>query len=197
MRRVRNKVLLLIGACGVAAVNVSCQERIVNYKPFFSGIEGAQTQTPGVSDGSGRSALRKAGKDDDVSLVHQNKDGTVSLISKSGRQLMMHIQRTIAEDEAGQFTNQVLSEITRAEYHERGLDPVQAFEEVKKNQKEIAKLFNRMPLGEHSPNVMMDPIGRNMFRVRVTGQSKKGLEKWTGFDMVFEKGNWRLRWFVG
>lgn len=186
-------VLILAAACVAGA---SCQERIVNYKPFLTGIEGATTQTPAVSDGSGRVAIEAASEEDDFSLVRKNDDGTVTLIAKSGRQLMSQIQRTIAENEKEQFTEQVLCEATRAEYHQRGLDPIQAFDQVKKHHKEIAKLFSRMPLGEHSPNVVMEPIGRNMFRVRVTGQSKKGLERWTGFDMVFEKGNWRLRWFI-
>jgi hypothetical protein len=173
-----------------------CQERVVNYKPFLSGLEGVQTQTPATTSTPANPALERAAAGDEFTLIRQNDDGTVTLLSKSGRHLMAHILRTLAEDEKGQFTEQVLSEITRAEYHERGRDPGEAFDLLKTQQREIAKLFNRMPMGEHSPNVIMESIGKNMFRVRVTGQSRKGLERWTGFDMVYERGNWRLRWFV-
>ena len=77
-----------------------------------------------------------------------------------------------------------------------GLSPDLAYTDLKKNRKEIAKLFNRMPMGEYSPNVLMEQLARNVIRVRLTGQAKKGMDKWTGFDMILEKGNWRLRWFV-
>jgi len=190
VNRRRITIACLLATC------LGCQERMVNYKPFLSGLEGAQTQTPATSSGSSNPALERASEGDEFTLVRRNDDGTVTLIAKSGRHLMAHILRTLAEDEKAQFTEQVLSEVTRAEYHERGRDPVEAFDLLKKNQKEIAKLFNRMPMGEHSPNVNMEAIDKNMFRVRVTGQSRKGLERWTGFDMVYERGNWRLRWFV-
>jgi hypothetical protein len=188
---VRTRWSSLLLCVGLSATG--CQEKVINYKPFLTGIEGAKMQTaPVVEKGP---AIAK-GDEGAGTLVRKNEDGTVTLISKSGRQLMAHIQRTLAEDEQEQFTEQVLSEITRGEYFERGKDPAEAFALLKKHQKEISKLFSRMPMGEHSPNVLMERLGRNVFRVRVTGQAKKDLERWTGFDMVLEKGNWKLRWFV-
>jgi hypothetical protein len=183
--------ITLVGAIGVASL--SCQERITKYKPFLTGVEGAKMQTAPVVETGPAIA---AGEESAGTLVRENDDGSVTLISKSGRQLMAHIQRTLAEEEKEQFTEQVLSEITRGEYFERGLDPGEAFDRLRKHQKDISKLFSRMPMGEHSPNVLMERVSRNVFRVRVTGQAKKGLDRWTGFDMVLEKGNWRLRWFV-
>ncbi len=193
----------IILACASGSL-FACQqdEKIVNYKPFFSGLEGVKTQTPAVA--AAPVSAGKATNGEEIGLLRENKDGTVTLVMSSGRNLMAHIQRTLAGSEdpneatalKNQFAEQVLSEITRSEYHERGLDPVAAYELAKKNEKEIAKLFNRMPMGEYSPNVLMEQLGKNMIRVRVSGQARKGLEKWTGFDMVLEKGNWRLRWFV-
>lgn len=187
---------VLLGACG-ALMSLSCQqERITNYKPFLAGIEGAKSQTaPVTKTGPAGTGLEKV-EEGAGNLVRKNDDGTVTLISKTGRQLMAHIQRTLAEDEREQFAEQVLSEATRAEYHERGMDPADAFDRLKKQQKNIAQLFSRMPMGEHSPNVLMERLGRNVFRVRLTGQATKGLEPWTGFDMVLEGGQWRLRWFI-
>jgi hypothetical protein len=52
-----------------------------------------------------------------------------------------------------------------------------------------------MPLGENSPNVLMEPLGNNMFRVRVTGPAARDVH-YRGFDMVLEGGDWKLRWFL-
>jgi hypothetical protein len=109
---------------------------------------------------------------------------------------MYHIQDLLAKGDADLFADQVLSQTTRAEYRERGLDPRDAFATLKPREKEIAKLFARMPMAEHSPNVLMEPLGGNVFRVRVTGTATNGLGAWTGFDMALESGNWKLRWFV-
>lgn len=199
------RVAVLCVLCSVASQS-SCQreEKIHNYKPFFSGLEGAKTQTPATADESKKAAIPDADAADKIGLLKENADGSVTLISKSGRNLMSHILRTLQDDEdpvvakelKDQFSKQVLSEVTRAEYRERGLDPEAAYTELKKYRKEIAKLFNRMPMGEYSPNVLMEQVGKNLIRVKLSGQAKKGMERWTGFDMILEKGNWRLRWFV-
>lgn len=197
------KAMILACASGSLMLAACQDEKVVNYKPFFSGLEGVKTATPPVA-AEAPSAIPKADNGEEMGLVKENQDGSVTLVIKSGRNLMAHIQRTLAgsEDPAeavvlkDQFTRQVLSEITRGEYQERGRDPGEAYDLAKKSQKDIAKMFNRMPMGEYSPNVLMDQIGRNMIRVRLTGQARRDLTKWTGFDMVLEKGNWRLRWFV-
>jgi len=72
---------------------------------------------------------------------------------------------------------------------------VDAFDELKQREREIAELFARMPLGEYTPQVIREKVGHNMFRVKVTGVGVRDLY-WRGFDMVLEEGNWRLRWFV-
>jgi hypothetical protein len=203
-RNATRSVILLSAFC--ASVSTSCEreEKVSNYKPFFSGLEGVQTKTPATKEETKKPALAGAGDDTVAASVHENPDGTVTIIAKTGRQLMAHILRTLADEpdpaEAAalkdQFTKQVLSDLTRMEYLERGLSPDLAFADLKKNRKEIAKLFNRMPMGEYSPNVLMEQLARNVIRVKLTGQARKGMDKWTGFDMILEKGNWRLRWFV-
>jgi len=188
------------GLLGVVVVvaGAGCQpeQKIVNYKPFMAGLEGVQTQTPAVVEQQKTPAILAAESAPADGLIQENPDGTKTVHSRSGLQLMSNIQRTLADNDAKLFAEQILSELTREEYLERGLDPTEAFKTLKPEEREIAKLFARMPLGEHSPNVTQEVIGRNIFRVRVTGQSMRGLEKWTGFDMVLENGNWRLRWFV-
>jgi len=184
----------------VAGVTGGCQreEKLVSYKPWLAGLEGVQTQTPAVSS-KPRTPLEEpkdATVGDDDALVQKNPDGTKTLISRCGLHLMHHIQKTLADGDEKLFADQVLCQITRDEYTGRGLDPREAFRTLKPKQKDIAKLFSRMPLGENSPNVTMESIGRNMFRVHLVGEAAKGLEGYTGFDMVLEKGNWKLRWFV-
>jgi hypothetical protein len=179
--------ILLLGLLG------GCQpeERLVRYKPFMAGLDKVQTQTPAVIPQGPVSAAEVS----DDKLIVENPDGTVRLISRSGLQMMAHIRRLLAADDADLFTQQVLSRLTRDEYTARGLDPREGFKTLKEREKDILLLFARMPMGEHSPNVVMEPIGRNFFRVRVTGDSRKGLGRYTGFDMILEEGNWRLRWF--
>jgi hypothetical protein len=164
------------------------EERDVNYKPFFAGLDGAKFNTPPSAG-----ATASQGEAADPRLVIENPDGSVTLVSRRGLHLMRHIQRTLAEEKPDLFLEQVLSRQTRSQYGARGLDPVQAFDTLKKHEREIARLFSRMPLGEQTPSVIMEKIGRNMFRVRLTGRATEGLQ-WTFFDMVLEEGQWRLLW---
>jgi hypothetical protein len=182
----------------LAVASCAREERVVNYKPFFSGLENVQTQQPAVAEkrGDGSGPISVTDDPSKFSIVKENPDGTKTLISHSGLHLMTHIQKTLADNDQKLFTEQVLSQMTRDEFKDRGLDPAQAFTYLKPHEKDIAKMFSRMPLGEHSPNVNMETVGRNLFRVKLTGKSTEGLDPWTGFDMVLEKGNWKLRWFV-
>lgn len=183
----------VVGA--LAAAGCGPTERVVNYKPFMSGLDGVQTQAPEVRERQKTPEIVNAEAMGPESLVTENPDGSKTLHSRNGLHLMWHLQRTLADNDADLFAGQVLCDLTRQEYLERGMDPREAFVTLKPQEKEIAKLFARMPLGENSPNVLRSIIGRNMFRVQLTGKSTEGLE-WTGFDMVLEKGNWRLRWLV-
>ena len=182
------------------ALAASCQrdEKITHYKPFLAGLEGVQTQTPPVAEKpkGPLAAPDPTTVSDKDALVVTNPDGSKTLISRCGLHLMHHIQKTLADGDEKLFADQVLSGLTRDEYIGRGIDSREAFRTLKPREKEIAKLFSRMPLGENSPNINMSTVGHNIFRVQLLGQAAKGLEGYTGFDMVLEKGNWKLRWFV-
>lgn len=184
-------------AAGAIAACSGCrpEEKVVSYKPFFAGLEGVQTQTPAVIQKS-QGPIEDGGELKPEELVQENPDGTKVLISRSGSQLMYHIQNTLAENDDKLFAEQVLSEATRQEFKANGRDPREAFAMLKPHQKDIGKLFARMPMGEYSPNVMMETVDRNMFRVKLTGQAARDLGRYSGFDMVLENGNWKLRWFV-
>lgn len=173
-----------------AAALGGCYQRDVNYKPFFSGLAGAQHNTPPARSERPAPALSPA----DPRIVIDNPDGSVTLVSRRGLHLMRHIQRTIALNEKEVFVEQVLSERTRQEYLGRGLDPARAFETLQRYEREINELFRWMPLGEQTPQVIVSGLGNNTFRVKLTGAATKNLQ-WTYFDMVLEQGNYRLRWF--
>jgi hypothetical protein len=181
-------LLLLVPGC-------AREERIVHYKPFFAGLSGAQMQTAPVMQQQTLPGGQVVDESELFRTVIENPDGSKTLRSTTGLQLMMHIQNTLADNEAELFVEQLLSEITRREYRERNLDPIESFHTLKKDERDIARLFSRMPLGENSPNVLMENLGRNMFRVRLTGPATRDVGRYRGFDMILEGGNWRLRWF--
>ncbi len=188
----------VVAAAALALAGCQPEEKVVRYKPFLAGLEGTQTQTPAVAERTTPALAAPPGAtvDEKDGLVIKNKDGSKTLISRCGLHLMHHIQQTLADGDDKLFAEQVLSQMTRDEYAGRGIDPREAFRTLKPRQMEIAKLFSRMPLGENSPNVTTSTVGHNIFRVQLVGQAAKGLDGYTGFDMVLEKGSWRLRWFV-
>jgi hypothetical protein len=120
--------------------------------------------------------------------------GEVLLRSPTVRDLMRHILETIQNDEEALFTGQVLSEITRREFVERGFDAKHAFDEVKRRRQDVRGLFRAMPAGEFTPGMLMQPVGRNIFRLRVEGDPEL---RWKFMDVVYENGEYRLRWFGG
>ena len=75
------------------------------------------------------------------------------------------------------------------------MDPRQAFDTLKERWEDIVALFDSIPGGEFTPGVYKKAVGSSVQRVELTGPAAAGLH-WTGFDMVMEKGNYRLRWFV-
>jgi hypothetical protein len=182
-------LLILLGGCAQ-------EEKVVNYKPFFAGLSGAHMQTQPVVDRPRTPSGTLIDESEMFRTVIENPDGSRTLLSKTGLQLMQHIQNTLADSERELFVNQILSEITRREFMERSLDPADAFDRLKTHERDIARLFSRMPLGENSPNVIMEAVGRNVFRVRLTGPATRDVGRFTGFDMILEGGNWRLRWFI-
>jgi hypothetical protein len=93
------------------------------------------------------------------------------------------------------FVDQILSKVTKDEFYERGLDPGLAFDELVLRQREIFRLFHFIPMGEYTPGVNVEPMGRHTFRIGVSGRDHPKL-RWIGIDAVFENGNYKLRWFV-
>lgn len=172
--------------------NACTYERVVSQSGLLVGLDGAESQIP---------AKRKSRPLPDFlrtpaeGIRIEEEDGTVILYSKSVRQLMAHITTTVADDEEELFLEQLLAKRTRDEFLERGLDPALAFEELKRRQRDIGRLFYFMPMGEFTPGIDFRSIGPNVFRVRLPSRTHEDLH-WIGLDVVFEDYNYRLRWFL-
>lgn len=172
---------------------MGCQEeRIINYRPMLGSLPGAESGTPVTglqSDTPDPTAVP------DDKLVVKHPDGSKTLTARTAHHLMIHIHTTLQDDDEGLFVEQVLSRRTKDEYYDRGMDPREAFRTLKARRSDIDKLFDAMPMGEYTPGLFLRPVGGGVQRLEVQGPAARELA-WTGFDMVMEKGNFRLRWFV-
>lgn len=184
----------LISAITIAlgfATLAACEERIVANHPMLGGLPGAETGTPVTAPpGKTGDPTGVAGK-----LRQVDQDGKVTLIARAPRHLMKHIYDTLFDNQPQIFLEQVLSEATKDEYYGRGVDVMEAFNTLREHKEDIHALFNAMPRGEQTPGLFIEPAGAGAQRLCVYGRAARGL-RWNGFDMVMEKGNWKLRWFV-
>ncbi len=181
-------------ALGFAVLSAAaCEERIIYNRPFLGALPGAETSMP-------VSKYPKGYKDPtaipDDQLVVKQQDGSVGeLRARTARHLMMHIYNTLMNSQEKVFVEQVLSERTRSEYYQRGIHPREAFKTLQEHAGDVLTLFDRMPMGESTPGLFLEPVGGGVQRLRLQGLGAKDLY-WVGFDMVMEKGNYRLVWFV-
>jgi len=166
--------------------------RIISQTGILSGLEGAQSQIPSKRP---TQALPDFLRTPDAGIRIENNDGTITLYAKSIRQLMTQITTTIKNGEKDLFVEQVLSKVTKEEFYDRGLEPGLGFDELKAHQKDIFRLFYFMPMGEYTPGLYLQNVGRNTFRLSLSRARNESLY-WIGIDAVFENGNYRLRWFV-
>lgn len=93
------------------------------------------------------------------------------------------------------FAEQVLSKATKDEFAERGMPPAEAYKWCREARDDIEDLFAQMPMGENSAGVYFEKLGDRVYRVRVSPQAAKAL-RFSGMDVVMERGNYKLRWFV-
>lgn len=182
----------VLWAAGVALTPlVGCTyRREYGYKPFFTGLDGAEFSTPASADvqGSRGSSQRL------VEPRMTNEDGSIRLINATGRHLMINIMYCLDQDDATLFVEQVLSDHAVSDAYDHGRDPEDVFGILKENVSDVRELFMRMPFGEHTPTVMMKSLGPNKIEIRLTGIAARGL-KWKSVSMVMERGGWRLIWF--
>lgn len=177
-------------AIAAALALAGCEQEII-YKepPLFAQLDGAIVG--GVETKKGRNGSLEGVAT--VPRVQTDEDGHVTMTSLTVRDLIANILDTMDQDRADLFANQLLSEITRQEFIERGYDPEAAFDYVRKNDKAIRMLFTRMPGGEQTPGLFLRAQGGGVYRLPVPKTREMKLR---GIDVIFEAPSWRLRWFV-
>lgn len=172
---------------------VGCVETTVTGEsPMLGGLPGVVTGMES-SGPKGAELPESVAAVDRVRIESEDPDEPPTLLSKSVMDLLRHIAITMDNGERDLFTDQVLSEMTKQEYYERGLDPREAFDTLKGRERSLRILFSRMPQGEFTPGLFMRPMGGGVYRLQV--RPERGMY-YRGIDVVFEKRNWRLRWFV-
>lgn len=176
----------------LALASCAREVRVIGQRSILGGLPGAETKVAPLGP---RGQTADPSALDETRIVETLPDGSKRLISRSGRHLMLHIWRTLQENDRRTFVEQVLSRRTRDEFLDHGLDPAEAFERLRARIDDLQRLFARLPMGERTPGVHFEQLDRRTFRFMLTDTAARGLS-WVGIDMVYEEGNYRLLWFV-
>lgn len=185
----------LLAALAAAAAAGCVEERVVHRRPPMAGLQGAKVGGVVTSDPNYFRPPELSLPHEGIIRVTDPDTGEVTLYAKSGRHLFSHILATLEADERDLFRDQVLSEQTRQQFYEVGRSPDEAFDMLLPDLHQIRATLSRMPAGELSPQVTTTKVGRNRFRLVLPRSQWQGLT-YVGVEMVFERSNYRLGWFV-
>lgn len=167
------------------------EEKVIRYNPFLANVPGATTQVKPV--GPRFEEYKDPSKVEGDKTIIENPDGSITLIAKSIRHLMGHIQLCLQYEDDEILFDQVISEQTKQEFQQKGQDPHEALEFLKANKQDIYMMFSRMPFGEQSSSVILHQPARKTRMLQVTGLATRDL-RFTELWAVMEKGNWKLLW---
>ena len=192
---------------GLALAASACQEepRVVNFTPFFDGLEGAvgaKAVRDGVPAGGGAEG-GESGQPADATassdarpedLVKTGPDGKKVIVSRTIRHVMIHLSTLLSEGDDDTLFNQLLADYTKAHFAAQGKDArTESLAYLKGNREDIMALFGRMPMAERSPGVMLEQSDGKLFRLALRGTAARGMrmsELW----ITMEKGQWKLVW---
>lgn len=121
----------------------------------------------------------------------RQKDGTVRLISTSPRHVLHHLVTTLDGGEYDLMEEQVLSAALKDRYRRAGRTSFEAVDELAARLPEIRDLYATIPMGEQTPGVLVEVIGKNRFRIRSPSAQTLGL-RLTTIDVVIEDFVYRL-----
>lgn len=124
-------------------------------------------------------------------LRHTNPDGTVTLSLRSPSEVMYQVMTTLQNDEHDLLLEQVIADRTKRAYTTKGRDPGEAIDYLVKHKNDIASLFATFPMGDQTPGVHLESIGRNAFRLSAPVAMAQEL-RLHSFDVVIERGQFRL-----
>ncbi len=176
--------LLVLAAC-------TPQERVTQYKPFFTGLSGAQFNTQPVDAESSSYADPTATPDGRI--VINNPDGSRTLLCRSVRSLMSHIERELDEENSDIIIKQLISKRTIEEFEGRGESPAAIIDFLQKHRRDIAMFFARMPMAERSPTVILKQPGNGVWVLQLTGAASEDI-RFTKLWVVMERGSWKFYW---
>lgn len=126
-----------------------------------------------------------------LGLRRTNPDGTTTLFARSPSDVMYHIMTTLEAKEYDLLLDQVIAEATKSEYHRRGRDPREAVNFLIKRRDDIGALFATFPMGDQTPGVQMQTVGRNTFRLTAPVAMTNEL-RLHEMDVIIEQGQFRL-----
>ncbi len=186
----------------LAAVACAPRERVISVRGGLIGIPGASGGHRGASTartGAGFENILADESDieayDSLSeagyLRLKDDDGNIILVSRSPAHVVFHLRETLVSEEVDLLYSQVLSERTKQNYRSRGMDPMLAVEYLARNRNAVLDFLATIPMGEKTPGVLHESIGRNMFRYKSGGAVAMGL-KFSAMDVIIEDKNFRL-----
>lgn len=207
-------------AVGVAAGVVACagagcqkEDKILRYKPFFTNISDAVTQTPavGVEPMTGM-PVTNSPTGDEVHGASSNEpvdpaaiaegyydklaklpDHMVKLEAADIGTLIKHLRWTLDEDRDEVLIDWLLADDLISELRSRHQDPEDYVDWLHDNRRDIEQMLARMPMAERSPTVVFEQTGRRQYRIRLSGAAERGV-KFTQLWVAMERGKYRLLW---
>lgn len=187
--RVCAGVLLVAAAC--AMVSCATEERVISYKPFLTGVAGAEFGQQPVVPGSVPAGAQ--GDPADGRIVIENPDGTRTLLCRTVRAVMTHLERELDEGNTDIILAQLISRRTLEEFERRGEPATAITDFLQKHRRDIAVLFARMPMAERSPTIILQQPGDNVWILKLTGASAEDT-RFTKLWVVMERGSWKFYW---
>jgi hypothetical protein len=184
-------VKVTLGAVLLGAAGCAPEERVTSYKPFLTGVSGAQFGQQPVSGRTQSTAWH--GDPDDGRIVIENPDGSRTLLCRTVRALMTHLERELDEGNSDVILKQLISRRTLEEFERRGESPRAIVDFLHKHRRDIAVLFARMPMAERSPTVILQQPGDNVWILKLTGAAAQDT-RFTRLWVVMERGSWKFYW---
>jgi len=168
------------------------EERVIRREGMLMGLpgaKGAQEILPEDARPRGLPQLK------DENTVTEAADGTKTLRSTNGRQLMKNVFYCIDNDDPKLFVKDVLSQASRNAMFQQGMPPVEAYNMLRPYRNELQALYDQMPQGEFTPGCIVQTIGKGALRLRIDDLLAQPL-RYKGLDMIWERGSYRLMWFL-
>ncbi|MEC9374068.1 MAG: hypothetical protein VYC34_09495 [Planctomycetota bacterium] len=184
----------------------ACQpkERTVAVRGMLSGLPGADkdlsrsSQSPGASESLRDIAPTAPPPTDNAGqpldkprnpLRVENEDGTIELLSFAPRHIVANLRETLLNEEYDLIYEQIISDRTKNEYIERGLDPLEARDFFQKRRRDILQFLARMPMGELTPGLFMRHIGGQVYRLELPNRANT---RFIRLDFTWEHGVCKL-----